>query len=307
MHWYVDGTFFVVPQGFYQLIVIVIYNEVMDAYIPACFCLASSKNENIYYEIFTYIKNFILNNCFEMTRITLDFEKGAFKGMKKAFPGANFLGCGFHFVQALIRKCDKKGLMNESLEKGTNKIIGNICSILETGIGDLSTYLDQLENDYNQNSTENNCVENVLTKNKKYTSFINYIKNTWLPRFNDGMLNYAHRDREEWTNNAIESYHRRLQQKLTKHPNIQQFVLELQNEEQYFSNKFVECLRYGVTSKRKRKHVNTNNCDNERIINIGKEEKEVIFKQMKKNDYKPSSSTKKKIQFFVIYLIQWNI
>jgi len=37
-----------------------------------------------------------------------------------------------------------------------------------------------------------------------------------MPRFNDGMLNYAKQNRGEWTNNSIESYHKRFQEKLTK-------------------------------------------------------------------------------------------
>jgi len=35
-------------------------------------------------------------------------------------------------------------------------------------------------------------------------------------KYQSGMLNYASKNKGEWTNNAIESYHRRLQEKLTK-------------------------------------------------------------------------------------------
>jgi len=81
--------------------------------------------------------------------------------------------------------------------------------------------------------------------NKKYFSFINYLKNTWLPRYHDGMLNYSQRDRVEWTNNALERYHQRLQSKVTKNPSAEQFIHELQIEEKYYLDKYLESLTYG--------------------------------------------------------------
>ena len=81
--------------------------------------------------------------------------------------------------------------------------------------------------------------------NEKYVSFIIYIKNTWVPRFREGMLNYAQKEKKEWTNNAIERYHQRLQQKLPKNPSTQLFFNEIQQEEKYYLERHLECLKYG--------------------------------------------------------------
>lgn len=59
------------------------------------------------------------------------------------------------------------------------------------------------------------------------------------------MLSYSQTEPTEWTNNAVESYHRRLQLRLTKNPTIQQFVTELQREEKYYSDKYFELFKYG--------------------------------------------------------------
>jgi len=80
---------------------------------------------------------------------------------------------------------------------------------------------------------------------QKYKFFIKYLKDTWLERCKDGMINYVQERRQEWTNKSIESYHCRLQNQLTKNPSLQQFIFELQKEEKHFSEKYFECLKYG--------------------------------------------------------------
>jgi len=50
-HWHIDSTFYAVPSSFYQLMVILIYDEDCDLYIPASFILCSHKNTEIYKKI----------------------------------------------------------------------------------------------------------------------------------------------------------------------------------------------------------------------------------------------------------------
>jgi len=132
-HWHVDSTFYVVPSNFYQLIIILVHDNLVDLYIPICFILASSKNTRIYRDIFRDLKENILEGNYEMNRMTLDFERAQKEGAQSIFPGTTFIGCKFHFVQAITRKARKNGLMVESLEKETNKIIYNLIQSLENG------------------------------------------------------------------------------------------------------------------------------------------------------------------------------
>ena len=103
--------------------------------------------------------------------------------------------------------------------------------MLETGNPSFSQYLDELITLYC--SQKNDSFERQAI-NDKYRSFLNYIKSTWLPRYAEGMLNYAKTNRKEWTNNGLERYHQRLQQKLAKSQSMQLFFNEIQPEEKYF-------------------------------------------------------------------------
>ena len=248
-HWHIDGTFYVVPSMFYQLLVIVVYDEITDLYIPACFCLSSNKNKYIYRKIFMDIKESILCNTVNMERVTLDFELAEKEAMQEVFPDAELIGCKFHLMQAIMRKAKRKGLANDNLIKETNNILYGICDVLENGSETFENLLDRLEQLYipqvdGQDKSETQIID------EKYRAFIVYIRNTWLPRYQDGMINYALKAPDEWTNNALESYHRRLQARLTKNPSIKQFVLELQKEEKMFSDKYFEAIRYNITSKK---------------------------------------------------------
>jgi len=76
------------------------------------------------------------------------------------------------------------------------------------------------------------------------------------------MIDYSNINPSEWINNALESYHRRLQNKLTKYigfiffnfvirnPTINEFVTRLQIEEKYFMNKYWEAFKYPVNQKK---------------------------------------------------------
>ena len=215
-HWYVDSTFHVVPTNFYQLLVIVVDEEVTDSYMPACYALASKKNTQLYYHIFRDLKEFVLEDNYELESMTLDFERAEKEGARKAFPRIEFVGCKFHFLQALIRKGKKKGIMNNNLEKEAHRIIYGVIETLENNVVSLRTHLDQLELKYNIEYDDPNKNKEEKDNIKKFKEFVVYIKNNWLEKYDDGMLDYANKNKTEWTNNAVESYHCRLQKKLTK-------------------------------------------------------------------------------------------
>lgn len=107
-HWFIDSTFYIVPSSFYQFLVILIFEETTNLYMPVCFALASRKNEDIYKRIFRDVKEFILEKQYEMKRITIDFEKAQKEAASQIFPNTNFIGCKFHFLQAIRRKAEKK-------------------------------------------------------------------------------------------------------------------------------------------------------------------------------------------------------
>ena len=115
--------------------------------------------------------------------------------MQEVFSDAELIGCKFHLMQAIMRKAKRKGLANDNLIKETNNILYGICDVLENGSETFENPLDRLEQLY-------------------------------IPQVDGQDLKAP----DKWTGNALESYHRRLQARLTKNPSIKQFVLELQKE-----------------------------------------------------------------------------
>lgn len=251
LHWHIDATFYIVPKNFYQLLVVLIYDDLVNLYMPACFVLISSKNVKMYESVFKDIRDFILDRRFDLERITLDFEKAEKEGAQRVFSDVEFLGCKFHLVQALLRKAKKKGLMSDNLEKESLEILANINEVLISGKRNLEDFLEELRVKYDSTSLD----KETQATNNKFLSFILYIKNTWIQRYKEGMLSYSTKDKAEWTNNALERYHQRLQQQLTKNPSIQKFITEIQEEEKYFRDKYFQSFTYGSSFDRETRNL----------------------------------------------------
>ena len=97
--WFVDGTFKMVPPGFYQLYTIHGHNGRLT---KACvFILMSGKSERDYRIALNKIN--VLFPCLSPEHITLDFETQAIKAFRTFFPSAIIYGCSFHFNQAAWR------------------------------------------------------------------------------------------------------------------------------------------------------------------------------------------------------------
>ena len=84
--------------------VILTYNGDTDLYLPSCFILCSHKNKEIYRKIFRYIAEDLMMNDYQFQKITVDFEESLKEGAQGVFKNVIFIGCKFHFNQAIIRK-----------------------------------------------------------------------------------------------------------------------------------------------------------------------------------------------------------
>ena len=79
---FVDGTFRVVPQGFYQLLIYMIYDKGSELYIPVVYGLVQNKTQ-LTYQIFLQKINMLTHFKFSATTITCDFEKGLINACKE--------------------------------------------------------------------------------------------------------------------------------------------------------------------------------------------------------------------------------
>ena len=97
--------------------------------------------------------------------------------------------------------------MGNDYEKETKEIIHKINEILETEFGDQDSTLQKMNeefirnNDQSQNRGKNHS-QHLLIKiedkviSEKYKSYIDYIRNVWVPRYKKGILAYASFNKE---------------------------------------------------------------------------------------------------------------
>jgi hypothetical protein len=100
---FIDCTFDVVPHPFTQMMVIMLYDEATQEYLPVFHVLLQSKHEDTYIEA---IHQCIVaaNHKMDGISITCNFERGLVNACTTQFPRAFSVLCEFHFKQCLRRK-----------------------------------------------------------------------------------------------------------------------------------------------------------------------------------------------------------
>ena len=102
-----DGTFKTCPNHYKQLYIIIAWFMGMVA--PAAFVLLGGKKKETYIRMIKELKIACssIGLVFLPKFVSLDFESGAIEAFKFEFRLIKFLGCWFHFGQALFRNlCD---------------------------------------------------------------------------------------------------------------------------------------------------------------------------------------------------------
>ena len=104
---FIDGTFKIVPKQFYQCLIVMVFDNQTDVYVPVFYILLTSKTEKIYRHAL-HLMNETAGSKMNPTSVTCDYEKGLRNTIMKAVIN----GCLFHWKQAIRRKlvdlnCDK--------------------------------------------------------------------------------------------------------------------------------------------------------------------------------------------------------
>ena len=99
-HWFMDGTFKVAPEMFFQ--VFTIHALVDKSALPLIYVLLQDKSEASYIRVFQKVCQLkpILNPLSMMA----DFEKASQNAVRHVFPAVQLVGCLFHLSQCLWRK-----------------------------------------------------------------------------------------------------------------------------------------------------------------------------------------------------------
>ncbi|ETM53200.1 hypothetical protein L914_03309, partial [Phytophthora nicotianae] len=84
---FVDATYKSVPANFYQLIIVMVFDEISDLYISCCYALITGKSSKVYNCVLYHTSSgidFALNS----DHVSCDFEQVIMNAIKDQFPKA---------------------------------------------------------------------------------------------------------------------------------------------------------------------------------------------------------------------------
>ena len=111
-HLFIDATFSVAPKPFYQCLVVMIYDDTLQIYIPILYILMTNKSKKMYRNALEWVFKLSQRRVNPKT-ITCDFELALINAIQGIFPYAKINGCLFHWKQAIRRKLISLKLSNE--------------------------------------------------------------------------------------------------------------------------------------------------------------------------------------------------
>ena len=102
-HLHVDGAFSIVPHPFYQLMVIMAFDNQTELCVPIMCVLMTGKMEELYWHALHWV--FVASKWkMDPMTVTVDFELGLHNEIRDQFEDSDINGCLFHLKQALRRK-----------------------------------------------------------------------------------------------------------------------------------------------------------------------------------------------------------
>ncbi|KAF0992420.1 hypothetical protein HZS_414 [Henneguya salminicola] len=196
-----------------------------ELYIPFAYCLMSE---------YSFMPNIIAS----------DFELGLISTISHEFPESHIHGCYFQLNQAKYRKIRKYPVNEENCRI----ILSNIELLTVASISDIPQAIL--------------FIKSKLIVDEFFNAFWSFFKRTWMSCYNPNLWNLSikrHLNIQGRTNNALESYNRRLGNFSTNaHQNICAFVSVIRSEVEFFSDRYRE-IRQNYNRIRYRKVTNAAN------------------------------------------------
>ena len=161
----IDATFTCVPKGFSQCIVVMMFDEETDLFIPVVYALTDTKAQWSYWHLLHFL--IVLTDLkMEPNTVTTDFEAPLFKAVGEQFPNARRIGCKFHFKQALRRKLINLDFAADDVQRLMRP--GCLDRIRETEKVSIGETLNALRH------------ENEIEDDEKWKSLCDYFSHTWI-------------------------------------------------------------------------------------------------------------------------------
>lgn len=219
---FVDGTFFVVPQIFDQLLTIHVMSD--GKHSPAVYFLLSGRSRETYVRAFQNLRNVFAGAgiVFPNPDIFLtDFEQALIAGLLTLFPTAIHRGCHFHFTKRVWAAVQRAGLQTAYGQDDTiRSLIRKMVALSFVPVSDVQRawlFLRQ---------------EGVSLGVSGVITVLDYFDGTWMNgHFLIQQWNH-HGNRGPRTNNHMESWHRKINAVSGRaHPNIYSFIDLIKRDE----------------------------------------------------------------------------
>ena len=193
--WYLDGTFWCAPKGFYQLVNFLVFCEKLQKYVCLAQLLLTSKKLE---EYVLGIQNLVLSANLLGIKLSpkylmCDFELALRQALALIFPNAKVLGCEFHFVKALWRKAGTLGLKKKERIIKTSSVISFFVILAHMNVEERENHFNELKDIYEGSDD-------------LYKQFLKYFADSWL-KMDFIVIDSESRDLRERTNNGCEGFH----------------------------------------------------------------------------------------------------
>ena len=200
-----DGTFYTVPNQFYQLWTIFV--AVGRHTIPAVHCLMTAKTEGIYKAVLDSLVAHIPG--FKPVASMSDWEQASRNAFNEVFPQIRIYGCVFHYTQCIWSKVRKLGLSHGFKSNTEISKFARLLMAIPFLPASLITPTFDLIPTPSLEANEASMVEKL----KKY------VKRYWLNHITPEDLSIFYVNIS--TNNGAESYHSKLKVRIrSSHPRI---------------------------------------------------------------------------------------
>jgi hypothetical protein len=248
-HWYMDGTFSVVPPLYSQMYTIHVMHS--GHHIPCIYGLLESKTMKAYESIFDIILCEI--NRRQPSTISIDFEIAAINAIRKKFDGVQICGCLFHFGQSIFRRVQQLGFQREYNEDiGFCMEVKMLIALAFVPHGSVISAFSHLS----------------ANLRPQLLPLLEYYEDTYIGRQIGALRKPAMFPVEIWnvyervheglprTNNALEGWHAAFLNRMRcRHPNIWKFIMKLRDEQAFSEILFQQAVIGAGESIRRKKYI----------------------------------------------------
>jgi hypothetical protein len=219
---FVDGAFKVTPAPFAQCVIIMLYDQATELYMPIFYVLTTARDEWAYWHLFHWI-NVCTGVTMQPSVVTCDFEWGIIKGVQDQFPEAFVVGCLFHWKQALRKRLIALRVPVDQIQQAMGRGVLDLLTVVrKERLEDAIVY-----------------VKSLIPTDKTvrlWAQFWKYFQETWIKKYpfhtwNISVMTSQNVTLLTRTNNPLESYNRFFGEKFdVNYPDLLHFV-EVTKEE----------------------------------------------------------------------------